>query len=201
MFWTEIIRQRTIFEQDEYQSSSAISKLIALAEEAFPECDQNFHRQFAFLTHEATQNFLAPLLKDRFGNLPAAKVPTLEWLCQLGSFETFARSTRNGIVGSSPAQMKIHRTPEWHSRYCGTSRYREMVKRAEESWLNVAPSLTCLVNSRHCYEVMHHSDYGRMGEGDEFRYMVPLCNACHASISARGPRLPSVPPEAVKRWV
>lgn len=202
MFWTEVIRQRMLFEQfDEYVATERIANLIAFSEENFPENDQNFHRQFAFLTHRATQQFLAPLLRDHFGNLDSAKVPTLEWLDTLGSFETFARSTRSGNGESKPAAIKIRSTPEWYAKYCATARYRGMVSEAEHSWTTVLLRLNCAVNSRHEYQVMHHCDYGRLGEGDEFRCMIPLCNDCHASISARGPRLPAEMPEGVKQWL
>lgn len=103
MFWTESLIQKTLFGEDEYRSSSTVSELIRFAEEAFPDCECNFHRHVAFLTHEASQKFLRPMLTSQFGGLDNAKVPTIKWLEDLGSLETFARCTRAKEGNGKPA--------------------------------------------------------------------------------------------------
>jgi len=205
MFWTEVILQLQLFEDDgKSQFSSSISRLIKFAEEAFPDCDSNFHRAVAFLTHDETQNFLMPLLICKYGSLDAAKVPTLEWLEKVGSFETFARLTRNGAGLTVPSGLasKTRGTPAWYNSYIRSDRFTDMKRQAECFWNSfTGGALHCSVNARHDMECWHHSDYGRLGEGDEFRFLIPLCNDCHASISARGPRIPAAIPEAVKLWI
>jgi hypothetical protein len=201
MFWTDTLVQHTLFGEVEYQSSSTVSELIRFAEEAFPDCDCNFHRHVAFLTHQATQQFLRPLIVCGYGGLDEAKLPTLEWLESLGSLETFARSTRSREGNGKPAKLTKIGTPDWYRRYHATEHYQQVKTQAEQFWLSYMGELHCSVNARHSYEVMHHSDYARMGEADEFRYLVPLCNDCHASVSARGPRVPAAIPEGVKQWL
>jgi hypothetical protein len=201
MFWTESLMQRTLFGDPEYQSSSTVSQLIRFAQEAFPQCDCNFHRHVAFLTHQSTQQFLRPLVVCGYGSLDAAKVPTLNWLESIGSLETFARSTRASENNGKPASLVKLSTPEWYRRYHATDHYKQVKCQAEQFWQSYMGDLHCSVNARHQYEVLHHSDYARMGEADEFRYLVPLCNDCHASVSARGPRVPAAIPEGVKRWL
>lgn len=201
MFWTDCLVQKTMFGGDEYRTSSTISDLIAFAKEAFPEQDCNFHRTVAFLTHYSTQNFMRPILVSYFGTLDNAKVPTMEWLERLGSFETLARSTRSNSGNGNASSCTKSSTPSWYSDYGKTANYRLVKQQAEEFWTRYMGQIHCSVNARHQYEVLHHSDYGRMGEADEFRYLVPLCNDCHASISVRGPRVPAAVPEGVKRWL
>jgi hypothetical protein len=201
MFWTETLAQLTLFGGVEYESSSTVSELIRFAEDAFPECDSNFHRHVAFLTHEATQRFLRPMIVSTYGTLDSAKMPTLEWLESLGSLETFARSTRAKEGVTKPASLRKCTTPDWYIKYHTTDHYSQVKAQAEEFWRSYMGSPHCSVNARHEYQVLHHSDYGRMGEADEFRYLVPLCNDCHASVSARGPRIPASLPEGVKQWL
>jgi hypothetical protein len=168
----------------------------------FPNEDANFHREFAFLEHEATIKFLRPILVSHFGTLESAKEPTLDWLLAgVGSLETYARSTRNGGLSSEPAKLTRRRSPDWYTEYCASSRFRDMKERAEASWREYMEALTCCMNARHEYQAMHHRDYGRLGEGDEFRFMIPLCHECHEHIRARGPGIPSVASEAVKQWL
>jgi len=201
MFWTECLIQRTLFGEDEYQTSSTVSQLIQFAKEAFPGCDCNFHRHVAFLTHNGTQRFLRPMIVSKSGNIDDGKVPTLEWLESLGSLETFARSTRGGNENTKPSPLQKIGPPEWYRQYHATEHYSLVKEEAERFWLGYMGKLHCSVNARHEYQVFHHSDYGRMGEADEFRYLVPLCNNCHASVSASGPRIPAAMPEGVKRWL
>jgi hypothetical protein len=201
MFWTEILIQRTLFGSDEYRASSTIIQLIRFAEEAYPTEDCNFHRSVAFLTHAATQNFLLDLLVAKFGSLDAAKIPTMQWLYDLGSFETFARSTRAGVGGSSGLLHTKRRTPAWYVNYCQSDHFQLVKREAAHSWTEYMGGMRCSVNARHTFEVFHHSDYGRLGEADEFRYLVPLCNECHKGITGRGPNVPSAIPEGVKQWL
>lgn len=201
MFWTETLRQLGLFGDDELQGCNKVCDLVAFSKKHFPECDSNFHRQFAFLTHRASQCFLSPLLVNRFGSIDAAKVPTLDWLDSVGSLETIARSTRSGVGGKPDGAVRTRRVPDWYTAYCHTGRYQEMKQRAEQWWLDYMGELTCSENARHEYEVMHHRDYGRVGEGDEFRFLVPKCNECHNQMRARGPALPEFVPEAVKKWL
>jgi hypothetical protein len=204
MFWTEAIIQRGLFGADEFHVSSCIARLIKFAEEEFPDCDSNFHRMLAFLTHNETQNFLRPMLLRQFGTIDAAKMPTIEWLESLGSFETFARSTRSGSGAEGPSGLtyKKRRVPDWYASYVESDRFLVMKCQAKEFWhAYTCEMLHCSVNARHPVECWHHSDYGRLGEGDEFRFLIPLCNDCHASVSARGPRIPAAIPEAVKQWI
>lgn len=203
MFWTKALVQKTMFGSDEYRVSSNIRQLIKFAEEAFPGCDSNFHRSVAFLTHNETQRFLRPMLVNQFGAVDAAKVPTLEWLDRLGSFETFARCTRNGV--GSETKCTISTTPRgvpaWYARYCKSQRFASMKDQAKMFWEEYMGTLRCSVNARDEFSVFHHSDYGRLGEADEFRYLVPLCNKCHCAVAGRGPNLPSSVPESVKQWL
>lgn len=201
MFWTECLVQRTLFAEDEYRTSSTVSELIRFAEEAFPGEDANFHRSFAFLTHQASQAFLRPLLLSYYGSIDEAKVPTVSWLEELGSLETFARSTRARECNGKATNICQSRTPAWYTSYCNSGRYADQKAQAESFWRDYMGELHCSVNARHEYEVLHHSDYARIGEGDEFRYLVPLCHACHLSINARGPKVPSAVPESVKQWL
>jgi len=203
MFWTETLRQLTLFGQDEYVSSDTVSRLIRFAEQAFPDCDANFHRHVAFLTHSASQNFLRPMLVYQYGSVDQAKQPTLAWLDSLGSLETFARSTRASDAIGQPANLRPLRMPAWYQQYLKSDHYRSVKKEAEMFWTGrvYMGSMRCSVNARDPYEVLHHSDYGRLGEADEFRYLIPLCNRCHASVSARGPRITATMPEGVKQWI
>lgn len=204
MFWTNALIQLGLFGDDEVEVSSSISRLVKFAEESFPDDDANFHRQVAFLTHNETQKFLRPMLISWFGSLDAAKVPTLKWLESVGSFETFARLTRNGsgTSGSSGLSGMRRGMPSWYEIYIKSTRFTNMKIQAQEFWNTfMGGNLHCSVNARHAVECWHHSDYGRLGEGDEFRFLIPLCDDCHASISARGPRIPAAIPEAVKQWI
>ena len=203
MFWTDALIQKTFFGEDEFQVSSTVSQLIRFAEEAFPGCDSNFHRSVAFLTHNETQKFLRPMLVGRFGGLDEAKVPTLEWLEKIGSLETFARCTRNGSASSEPRHVGIAKrgTPSWYIDYCKSDRFEDMKQRAGLFWKEYMGEIHCSVNARHPHEVFHHSDYGRLGEADEFRFLVPLCHECHCGVTSRGPNVPSSIPESVKQWI
>lgn len=201
MFWTERLVQRTMFDGDEVQSPTTISQLIKFAQDAFPCADINLHRQIAFLTHKATQNFLGPMLVRSFGSIDQAKAPTMDWLECVGSFETFARSTRHNDSNTAGAPVKKREMPAWYRSYKETDRYTEMKERANAHWSEYMGEITCCVDARHKFEVMHHRDYGRIGHGDEFRFLAPFCHGCHVSFSARGPRLDAVCPEAVKRWL
>lgn len=204
MFWTDALIQMGLFGDDRIEVSSSISRLIKFAEEAFPDCDSNFHRTVAFLTHDETQSFLRPMLMNRYGNLDAAKVPTVNWLDRVGSFETFARLTRNGAGMSGPSLLgdKKKGIPTWYEIYLKSDRFSDMKNRAIKFWEDfMGGQVHCSVNARHSVECWHHSDYGRLGEGDEFRFLIPLCNACHASVTGRGPNLPSAVPEGVKQWI
>jgi hypothetical protein len=204
MFWTDALVQKGLFGEDHIEVSSSITRLVKFAEEAFPDCDSNFHRTVAFLTHNETQSFLRPMLVARFGSVDAAKLPTIDWLESVGSFETLARSTRNGAgaIGPSGLAGKKRGVPEWYEKYLKTSRFADMKRRAESFWTEfMGGTIHCSVNARHSVECWHHSDYGRLGEGDEFRFLIPLCHACHASVTGRGPNLPSATPEGVKQWI
>lgn len=203
MFWTDALIQKTLFGEEEFQVSSTVSQLIRFAGEAFPSCDSNFHRSVAFLTHNETQRFLRPMLVNQFGGLDAAKLPTLEWLERIGSLETFARSTRNGCGESNgkPVGIAKRGMPDWYVKYGKSDRFADMKARAEQFWREYMGEIHCSVNARHPYEVLHHSDYGRLGEADEFRFLVPLCNDCHCGVTSRGPNVPSSVPESVKQWI
>lgn len=201
MFWSDHALQYTFFDGPVVVASDNLSELIRWAVDCYPDEPSDLHRRMAFLTHEATQNFLGPMLERRFGSLEAAKKPTLEWLADVGSFETLARLTRHK---DGCCNDFVHRTcsmPKWYTDYHKTPRCIEMKVTAEQYWSKYMGELHCSVNARHPYEVMHHSDYGRLGEGDEFRFLVPLCNKCHASVSASGPRVPKYMPESVKKWL
>jgi hypothetical protein len=200
MFWTETLIQKTLFDGDEILSSKTVSQLIRFAEETFPNNDSNFHRHVAFLTHYASQNFLRPMLLTQYGSLDEAKVPTLNWLESLGSLETFARSTRACNSETRPAPLAPRGLPSWYQRYLASDHYQMVKREAECFWVHNG-KVHCSINARHEYEVMHHSCYGRIGEADEFRFLVPLCHSCHASISAKGPRVSATMPEAVKKWI
>src|SRR5690606_7777711 len=91
--------------------------------------------------------------------------------------------------------------PAWYRQYCQSDHYKEVKRRAEEAWDTYMNGLHCSVNARHPFEVMHHSDYGRIGAADEFRVLIPLCHDCHATISRRGPVVPGIMPEDVKKWI
>lgn len=204
MFWTELLIQKNFLEDvpDDYLGECTISKLIVFSEQVFPDEDANFHRRFAFLTHRETQRFLRPLLVSGYGGLDAAKLPTLDWLEGIGTFETFARSTRAKPNGDSPPARLVRRgTPSWYLNYLQSDRFQDMKKKAEDFWGEYMDGIHCSVNARDPYEVMHHSDYARLGSGDEFRYLVPLCNACHCGVTARGPNVPAAIPLGVKRWL
>ena len=201
MFWTDTLIQRTMFDGDDYQSPTTIRQLITFASEAYPSADCNVHRQIAFLTHKATQNFLGPMLRMKFGSVDAAKVPTMEWLDSVGSFETFARSTRQNDGNGKPSKIERRKTPKWYSDYCKSDHFQEVKFRSIAYWKEYMGELTCSWNARHPFEVMHHRDYAMLGGGDEFRFLVPLCNGCHQALNARGPRVPGAIPEDVKRWL
>jgi hypothetical protein len=97
---------------------------------------------------------------------------------------------------------KKRTTPEWYDRYCKSARFDSMKDQASMFWREyMGGNLHCSVNARHPFEVFHHSDYGRLGEGDEFRFFIPLCHECHCGITSRGPNVPSSIPEAVKQWL
>jgi hypothetical protein len=202
MFWSEHFLQHTFFDESPVIVASCnLSELVRFAEQTFPNETNDMHRYIAFLTHEATQNFLGPMLKTRFGSIDEAKVRTIAWLEEVGSFETIARLTRSKDSCCNTVNTRARSHPQWYVLYNKTDRCAEMKRSAEVYWREYMSELHCSVNARHSYEVMHHSDYGRIGEADEFRYLVPLCNDCHASVSVRGPRVPSAAPEGVRRWL
>jgi len=202
MFWTHANLQYSLIGEDCYQISSSVSRLISFAESNFPQCDNNFHRQFAFLSHDATVKFLRPMLASYYGSVDAAKLPALNWLDSVGSFETLARCTRNGgAPPSKPSGIKVKGLPNWYAKYCKSDRFFDMKLRATEFYTEFMGGIRCAVNARHHFQVFHHSDYGRLGEADEFRFLVPYCNDCHCAITARGPNVPSSIPEAVKQWI
>lgn len=203
MFWTIHESQQMIDGTVEVYAPETVSELVEYAKQQFPHCDCNFHRQFAFLTHRATQSFLRPMLLRQFGSIDAAKTETLAWLDALGSLETLARSTRARDGKSRPSKCKPKPMPDWYVRYLRSGRYKDAKLSALQAWQSMSGSkkITCSVNARHAFEVWHHRDYARLGEGDEFRFLTPLCKDCHASISARGPRVPAEIPEGVKQWL
>lgn len=201
MFWTEHYLQGQLFDGPVVVASDNLSELMRWAQDAFPNEEGDLHRYMAFLTHESTQNFLGPMLITKFGSLDDAKIPTVEWLEDVGSFETIARLTREKDNRCTKITTKTKSIPDWYVTYNKSDRCKQMKERAETYWVGYMGEIHCSVNARHEYEVMHHSDYGRIGEGDEFRFLVPLCNDCHASISARGPRIPAFAPEGVKKWL
>lgn len=202
MFWSEHFLQHSLFDESPLVVASCnLSELVRFAEQTFPNETSDMHRYVAFLTHQATQNFLGPMLVAKFGSIDDAKLPTIAWLETVGSFETIARLTRVKEGRCSVVKTKRRRTPDWYGLYNKSQRCHEMKKRAEDHWCKYMGEIHCSVNARHPYEVMHHSDYGRIGEGDEFRFLVPLCNECHASVSCRGPRIPAAIPEGVKQWI
>lgn len=204
MFWTDILVQLGLFGEDKTAISSSISQLVRFAEDSFPDADCNFHRMVAFLTHNETQDFLAPMLVAKFGSLDNAKVPTIEWLESVGSFETLARLTRNGAGLQRPSGLGgLKRgTPSWYVQYMASQRFDDMKNRAAEFWRDfLGGQIHCSVNARHLHECWHHSDYGRLGEGDEFRFLIPLCRDCHCGVTSRGPNVPLSVPEGVKQWI
>jgi hypothetical protein len=204
MFWTEALVQKTMFGQgDQYVVSANVTRLIRFAEEAFPDCDSNFHRSVAFLTHSETQTFLRPMLVQYYGGLDQAQKPTLEWLDRLGSFDTFARATRNDNSANGVCQsgIELRGVPDWYRQYLKSDRFESMCVQAEMHWSDYMGTLRCSVNARDPFNVWHHNDYGRLGEADEFRYLIPLCNDCHCAVGRRGPRLTAVVPESVKQWL
>lgn len=202
MFWTDVERQLGLFDEGEYRSSTCIRHLMRMAVDHWPDADPNFYRQFAFLTHEATQNFLGPMLVNRYGSIPQAKVPALAWLDELGSLETFARATRQGEESNGrSARLTPKAVPRWYKDYLQTERFREMRERAIEFWRGYMGSLTCTENAGHPFEAFHHRDYDRLGEADEFRYLVPKCHECHNVMRRMGPCLPANPPAGVKQWI
>lgn len=203
MFWTEHIAQLHLFDDgfDDVQKRTTISSLIAFAKMAFPSQPSDFHRHFAFLEHHATHVFLKPLVIQKFGSLDAAKEPTLTWLEECGSFETFARSCRNGLSASSPSNMTCKRIPEWYDRYLSTQRCQQMKSLAMSAHEELMGELTCAMNARHPFELMHHRDYGRLGEDDEYRFMIPLCDECHEHMRLRGPAVPADASGSVNRWL
>jgi hypothetical protein len=202
MFWSEHFTQKTFFDGDVVVATKCMSELMRFSKKEFPDMESDFHRRVAFLTHEETQNFLGPMLSRRFGSIDNAKMPTLNWLESIGSFETLARLTRKKDEAISPVTVKRRKLPQWYQQYCKSSRFISMKENAKMFWENYfGGNLHCSVNARHEFEVFHHSDYARLGEGDEFRYLVPLCHACHQVVSARGPRVSGAMPESVKQWL
>ena len=202
MFWSEHALQHTLFgDGPVVVASDNLSELVRWAQQTFPHEESDLHRYMAFLTHESTQNFLGPMLIRRFGSIDDAKVPTLHWPEDVGSFETIARLTRDKDNDCTRITTRVRSVPDWYEIYNKSERCLQMKERAKEYWGKYMGSIHCSVNARHDYEVMHHSDYGRIGEGDEFRFLVPLCNDCHASVSARGPRIPAAAPEGVLKWL
>lgn len=202
MFWSDHFIQKTFFDGDVIVASTCMSELMRFAKNEFPEMDSDFHRRVAFLTHEETQNFLGPMLTRRFGSIEDAKLPTLDWLESIGSFETLARLTRKKEEVEQEQVITRRKLPDWYQRYCKSTRFISMKDNAKMFWQDYfGGDLHCSVNARHEFEVFHHSDYARLGEGDEFRYLVPLCNVCHQVVSARGPRVSGAIPESVKQWL
>lgn len=205
MFWTKQVVQYTLDGREDPIGSDCVKQLIRKAREIFgDDCEQELHRQFAFLTHVATQSFLKPMLVKQYGSLDSAKVPTLDWLSDLGSLETFARSTRSdNCEGGKSSGGERRVLPAWYTKYLQTERWLETKKRAADFWMtfNMQDGLRCSINSRHECEEWHHADYGRCGEGDEFRCLVPLCNRCHGRIRIVGPAVPQNMPEGVKKWL
>lgn len=201
MFWTESISQLMLFDDPRIVSSDVVSRLIAFAQQEYPDADSNFHRQFAFLTHEATQNFLSSMLVCKYGSIDNAKQPTLDWLDAVGSFETLARRTRGGCAESDPCRLTKRSVPFWYGDYCKSSRFKDMKSQAEHWWRNYMGELTCSENARHEYQVMHHRDYGCLGQADEFRFLVPKCHECHSMIRLKGPAVPQSASDEVKKWL
>lgn len=203
MFWTELVRQQNLFSEDEPIGSATVAHLIRKAVEIFPSDDQEVYRRFAFLTHVSTQKFLRPMLEKRYGTLDAAKEPTLQWLDELGSLETFARSTRGDKCDGRSASCNRRPLPAWYTQYLQTDHWKDTKSRAESLWLSstMNDGIRCSLNRRHDHECWHHSDYGRCGEADEFRMIVPLCDECHSKLGFRGPAVPQEIPEGVKKWL
>lgn len=205
MFWTKEQTQYNLFGEGEPIGSDCIAKLIRKAREIFGgDCEQELHRRFALLTHVSTQAFLKPMLVAKYGSVDEAKTPTLEWLDDLGSLETFARSTRDSDCSNGQAAGGEKRAlPAWYTRYLQTDRWRHVKSEAESLWASaiMRDGLRCNINSRHGVEEWHHADYARCGEGDEFRCLVPLCARCHNQIRIVGPAVPQNIPEGVKQWL
>jgi len=202
MFWIETATQLGLFGEDEVIASTNISKLVAFAEQQFPTCDANFHRQFAFLSHNATVNFLTPMLIKRFGSLNDAKEPTIAWLENVGSFDTIARATRDGRTACNTAiGLKKKGIPEWYQKYLKSEHFQETKQKAFAFYQEFMGTVTCLVNARHEFEVFHHTDYTELGRENEFRFLAPYCQHCHCAITARGPSVSAYPPEDVKPWI
>lgn len=207
MFWTTNLSQVDLFGQHESTASDVICELYKQALYQFGEnCEPDLYRQYIFLTHRATQNFLKPLLVKRFGTLDEAKIPTLEWLNSVGSLETIARTTRSDSTGQgcTPVPTEARRVPDWYIKYLRTSRWDDVKRRASELWSNSHfqdGQMRCSFNHRHEFSEWHHADYGLVGSGAEFRTLVPLCSMCHKRLRIVGPAIPYQMPDAVKPFI
>lgn len=204
MFWTKLQLQVTIEGDVVCVGTETVSQLLLFAETEWPDQHQEFWRRFAFLTHPATVTFLRTMLIDKYGSLDAAKEPTMNWLARIGSFETFSRGTRDDesvAKQRGPTGKQVRHVPLWYAEYLATDRWQSVKRQAEQWWRSTIGELSCIDNSRHPYEEMHHRDYGRLGSDNEYRFLVPKCRACHETIRLVGPSLPQECPEAVQRWL
>ena len=191
-------------EADLDPSCGVMARLFAYAKQQWPEWDDNEIRTFMFFEHPATQNFLRPLLIQEYGSIDAAKVHALNWLDELGTFETIARSTRFKATESAPARVTGGGMPKWYDKYLKSKRFQQVKIDAEVQWKQlvfVDSEIRCHWNHRHAFEVWHHADYTGIGTDLEPRLLVPTCHACHVRGGYNGPRLPHRAPAEVQQWI
>jgi hypothetical protein len=205
MFWTENVDQILIDGTLESTAPTVIANLERQARSILGEDTENDSiRWYIFLTHQATQQFLKPLLIREFGSVDEAKLPTLAWLKNVGSLETIARSCRGGDIETAKAPAASPRIPPWYTQYMRSSRWDDVKRQAEMLWkqqIFTDGQIRCMFNDRHEFNDWHHSDYALVGSGQEFRVLRPVCRTCHNRGRYFGPAVPWRMPEAVKQWI
>jgi hypothetical protein len=203
MFWTDHEIQTTFLDGGyDVNTDDRISALINAFKEKYPSEEPNFWRFAAWLTIKPTQDFLRPILALKYKDIHEARVPVLEWLYGAGSFESYARATRNGRASNGGcSKIRERLMPVWYTEYLKTARFESMRAKAETAWKSWRPTISCVVNSRHVFEHWHHNDYGRLGCEDEYWSLYPYCEECHTHLRVKGPALSSSCPETVQKWL
>lgn len=201
IFTKNELKQLDLFGGERFPGITSIADLSRIGWRLLGDVNQNRIRQFVFLNHVATKNYLWPMIINKYGSLESGVDDTLSWLESVGPIETISRQTRKD---SEDLEKEFNNAivPDWYSQYLVCDHFAETKSKASYRWQVLQGSATsCAMNSRHALECWHHSDYGRLGEDDEANYLRPLCNSCHEAIRLRGPSVPASPPEAVKQWI
>jgi hypothetical protein len=180
--------QRLLFDESiDVNGETCIRRLVRFFIEQGSDAD--FARWQALLTQPASQNLFIPQWKAMGWTETEARDHYRKWIDGVGSLETYARSARNYETTGNGGQARL--TP-----------LSQVKQEAVQRWSAfLSEGITCAINARHPFMLWHHSDYGRIGCDDEHRWLLPLCDECHALLRQKGPGLSATCPQPVLRWI